>query len=311
MQIAVVWNPSKTERDDLETALTQAASDLEISWFETAEDDPGRAATQDALGGSPEIVFAAGGDGTVRAVAEVLAEVDDAPALGILPLGTGNLLARNLQVPLRLPQAAAHALSSDERTIDFGWVTTLSDADGVEERHGFAVMVGFGIDANMIAETDDDLKAKAGWLAYVESLGRALNDSDVVDVKITLDDKHHETTAHTVIVGNCGTIQGGITLLPEADPADGRLDVLMLSADSMGGWLDTMKTLVWDHGLKRLLPGKTDDAQHHGENTAYRQVKKVHIALPERRRFQIDGEDVGEVDDVVVTIQPDALRVRG
>lgn len=309
MNIAVVWNPSKTEREDLERALT-AAADVEIAWFETAEDDPGRAATEEAIAGSPEIVFAAGGDGTVRAVAEVLAETADAPALGILPLGTGNLLARNLDVPLKLEEAAAHAFAAADRRIDFGWVSTHTDAGGEDEKHGFAVMVGFGIDANMIAETDDDLKAKAGWLAYVESLGRALSDSDVVDVRISLDDHRHETTAHTVIVGNCGTIQGGITLLPEADPADGKLDVLMLSADCMGGWLDTMKTLVWDHGLKRLLPGTTENAEHTGENTAYRQVEKVHIALPEPRRFQIDGEDVGEVDDVVVTVQPDALRVR-
>lgn len=303
MRAAVVWNPSKTDRDALEDALTG----VEVTWFETAEDDPGRSATEAALAEKPELIFAAGGDGTVRAVAEVLAETPDAPPLAILPLGTGNLLARNLGVPLKLADAAAHALSHEPRSIDFGWVD--SDADDEMERHGFAVMVGFGIDANMIAETDDDLKAKAGWLAYVESLGRALTASDVVDAHISIDGKEQDVQAHTIIVGNCGAIQGGVTLLPDAQPDDGRLDVLMLGASGFGGWLDAMKTMVWDNGIRRAITGD-DETTHSTENATFAQGESVHVRLPERRPFQIDGEQVGDVDDFTITIQPGALRVR-
>lgn len=308
MQAAVVWNPSKTERETLEKALTEASAELELSWFETAEDDPGRGATESALATSPELIFVAGGDGTVRAVAEVLAETENAPALAILPLGTGNLLARNLGVPLALPAAAKHALASEPRTIDFGWVN--SDPEDEMERHGFAVMVGFGIDANMIAETDDDLKAKAGWLAYVESLGRAVNASDLVDVDVEIDGVDQKVQAHTIIVGNCGAIQGGVTLLPDAVPDDGKLDVLMLSADGVGGWLDAMKTMVWDNGVRRLF-GTAEESAQSGENATFAQGQHVHVRLPERRPFQIDGENIGDVDDFTITIQPAALRVRG
>ena len=311
MRAAVVWNPSKTEREDLEEALA-AAGDAELTWWETSEDDPGQQVTAQAVREArPDVVIVAGGDGTVRAAAETLAELDDAPELAILPLGTGNLLARNLDVPLKLAQAAVRAVTGAARPVDFAWV----DADTTEgrERHGFAVMVGFGVDANMIEETDDDLKATAGWLAYVESLGRAVSGSDVVHATVTLDGEQQEVDAHTIMVANCGTVQGGITLLPDAKPDDGTLDVLMLSADSVGGWLDAMKTMVWDNGLARLLPGTgrdADDDAASGENATYSQAKHVEVSLPEHRPFQIDGEQIGDVQDFAITVQPAALRIR-
>lgn len=311
MRAAVVWNPSKTDREDLEQALS-GAGDAELSWWETSEDDPGQQVTVRAVReSSPDLVIVAGGDGTVRAAAETLAELDDAPELAILPLGTGNLLARNLDVPLQLAQAAQRALTGTARDVDFAWV----DAETSEgrERHGFAVMVGFGIDANMIAETNDDLKASAGWLAYVESLGRAVSGSDLVHSSVALDGKEQEVDAHTIMVANCGMVQGGITLLPDAAADDGTLDILMLSADGVGGWLDTMKTMLWDNGLARIIPGvgadRHDDAVS-GETALYEQAKHVRVTLPDPRPFQIDGEEVGDVREFTIEVQPAALRIR-
>src|SRR5699024_8941269 len=112
----------------------------------------------------------AGGDGTVRAVAEHLADSEADADLGIVPLGTGNLLARNLGVPIDdIDAAVERAVAGESRRIDIGW------AEADEWRYAFAVMAGFGIDAHMITETDDDLKDRAGWVAYVESLGRAVS----------------------------------------------------------------------------------------------------------------------------------------
>ncbi|RAD76240.1 diacylglycerol kinase, partial [Burkholderia multivorans] len=109
-------------------------------------------------------------------LAEAGANVD----LGIVPLGTGNLLARNLEVPLNdLEAAMGRAITGTPQSIDMGWVEiTLPDGN---EHQPFVVMAGFGIDAHMITETNDDLKDKAGWLAYVESLGRAVSASDVME----------------------------------------------------------------------------------------------------------------------------------
>jgi diacylglycerol kinase (ATP) len=309
--IAVVWNPSKTEKETLEAGLTEAIGEgatPEISWWETTEEDPGQGPTKDALAAGADLIIVAGGDGTVRAAAEHLADVSSETQLGIIPLGTGNLLARNLDVPINdLPAAFVRALEGDARPIDVGWVEV--ELAGGPERHAFAVMVGFGIDAHMIAETNDDLKDKAGWLAYVESLGRALAASEVVPFHITKDDQPaRDEEGHTLLIANCGSLQGGITLLPDAVPDDGELDYLVLSAEGIAQWAGTLKTMMWDNGLKRLISDSdevtsTDDVNHG-------RAKKLAVTLPEARAFEIDGEEVGETKSFTVSIQPAAIHVR-
>ena len=309
--IAVVWNPSKTEKETLEAGLTDAIGEgaaPEITWWETTVEDPGVGATRDALAAGADLVIVAGGDGTVRAAAEHLADASSDAQLGIIPLGTGNLLARNLEVPLGdVPAAFVRALDGDARAIDVGWVEVELPAG--RERHAFAVMVGFGIDAHMIAETNDDLKDKAGWLAYVESLGRALAASEVVPFHITKDDEPgREEEGHTLLIANCGSLQGGITLLPDAVPDDGELDYLVLSAEGFAQWAATLKTMMWDNGLKRLITKSDDvtstDAVNHGR------AKSIAVTLPEVRAFEIDGEEIGETKSFTVSIQPAAIHVR-
>ncbi len=352
-RIGIVWNPSKTTREELEEALEQAieasGARPEVIWEETAEDDPGRRAAERAVEAGAGLVIAAGGDGTVRAVAEHLAESGGDVELGIAPLGTGNLLARNLEVPLGdLAAALERALTADARPIDFAWAEV--EIDGAPQRCGFAVMAGFGIDAHMITETDDELKDKVGWLAYVESLGRAISASEVIGIRIGLDDEPVVASeAHTLIVGNCGSLQGGVTLLPDADPADGRLDLLLLDAEGIGGWLDTLRNLVWDNGLKRLLPGRRGSGEEAGGGAAdapdpgtpgsgtaggeaageaaggapgetagaessatasHRQAERVSVELSEPRAFEVDGDHLGETTRFEISIQPAALRVR-
>lgn len=314
LHIGVVWNPSKTTHDDLTAGLEQALADAderpEITWVETTEDDPGRAAADEAIAAGARLIIAAGGDGTVRAVAERVAETDDIE-LAIAPLGTGNLLARNLGVPINdLPAALTRALTAEATPIDLGWIEL--DLDGVRQRHAFAVMAGFGIDAHMITETDDDLKSRVGWLAYVESLGRAVSASEVIGVRMAADGVDAvEATAHTLLVGNCGTVQGGITLLPDADPSDGELDVIVLDAEGLGGWLDTMRNMVWDNGLKRLLPGgDSEERAESSTSTAHHRVRALLVDLDEPREIEIDGDVVGAADRIAFEVQPGALRVR-
>lgn len=304
-RIAVVYNPSKIEKDDLSEAFAAVDAEAAASadWFETTEDDPGRGAAQDALAAGAELVLVAGGDGTVRAVAEVLAGTE--ASLGIVPQGTGNLLARNLEVPLGdAGKAIARALDADERRIDIGWVST----DGGDEI-GFAVMVGLGLDAQMLVETDDDLKDKAGWLAYVEALGRAVSASELVDFTMQIDEGTPEpVTAHTLIVGNCGTIQGGVAILPDAVVDDGQLDVLLVSADSVVGWLDTVRSFVWDNGIRRLFT--SEERAVDADTARHFECATLRVELPKPMAFEIDGEEVGDVQEFTVRVDPGALRVR-
>lgn len=308
-RIAVVWNPSKTEQEALSEPLAQLlGADAEVAWFETSVDDPGQGAAARALRESPEVVIVAGGDGTVRAVTEHLAEQKAEVELGIVPLGTGNLLARNLDVPINdVPTALTRALRSSPRPVDVGWVDV--DLETGSERHAFVVMLGFGIDAHMIAETDDDLKSKAGWLAYVESLGRALSASDLVPFRLTVDDQPgRDEEGHTLLIANCGTLQAGITLLPDADPSDGELDFLLLSAEGLGPWLGTLKTMVWDNGVKRLLTG-ADEATS-SDDVVHGRGRTIRVELPGARPFEVDGEDIGRATAFTVSLQPAALAVR-
>jgi diacylglycerol kinase (ATP) len=306
-RFAIVWNPSKTSREDLEGALPASAAEAEVSWFETSTDDPGRGATDEALAAGAEVVVAAGGDGTVRAVAERLAQ-GGAAELAIVPLGTGNLLARNLDVPLGdLGGALTRAFEGRSRAIDLGWITT--DVDGAKVRQAFAVIAGIGIDAHMIAETDDDLKSKVGWLAYVESLGRALSASEVVGIEIAVDGSTPERTeAHTLLVGNCGTLQGGIALLPDADPSDGELDLLLLSAEGIGQWLDTLRSFVWDNGIRRLFTRQ--DRAESADTATHARVGSVSVVLSEPRILEVDGDELGATSGFAIEIQPGAVRVR-
>ena len=314
-RIGIVWNPSKVAERELRAAWEAAASRVsgpspEVLWFETSPEDAGRGATAAALDENCDVVVAAGGDGTVRAVAEALGDSGSSAAeLGVVPLGTGNLLARNLGIPLSNPRAAfARVLTQHASPLDLGRVTFTSP-EGEQQQQGFVVMVGFGIDAQMIVETDDELKAKAGWLAYVESLGRAASGTEVVEFSLTLDGREPVSSeAHTMLIANCGSIQGGITLLPDAQPDDGELDILVLRADGAAAWLDTMRNLVWHNGLKRLLT-RAETAES-TESTDHLRATSVAVTLPAPLVFEVDGDDVGEVSAFSVEILPGALRLR-
>jgi len=331
MKVGIVWNPSKVDGTELREAFDAALSEEALSevatagvdahWFETTETDPGGGAAGEALAAGCALVIAAGGDGTVRAVAERLgapgqdgtdgaASAGGADAdLGIVPLGTGNLLARNLGVPLGDPRAAfARALTAAASPLDLGEVTFTSP-DGDEATQGFVVMAGFGIDAQMIAETDDELKAKAGWLAYVESLGRAAAGTEVVDFVLEVDGGEPlPEQAHTVLIANCGSLQGGVTLMPDARPDDGELDLLVLRAADAGGWLDSMRNMVWDNGVKRLVTG-SEEAES-SASTGRLRARTAKFTLSTPLAFEIDGDEVGEVSEFEVRVFAGALRVR-
>ncbi|MGV2983790.1 diacylglycerol/lipid kinase family protein [Microbacterium sp. AGC85] len=299
-KIGIIWNPSKIEEDVLRTAVADAI-DGDVQWWETSEEDPGLGMAKEALEAGCETVIAVGGDGTVRAVAEALAGSD--AALGIVPQGTGNLLARNLEVPLDdIPAALARISDGETRRIDLGWVNT-----GGEDQ-AFMVMVGFGVDAQMLVETDDDLKDRAGWLAYVEAMGRAMAGTEMTSISIALDGgEAQDVRGHTLLIGNCGMVQGGIRLLPDAKLDDGLLDLLLVSADGALQWLDTVRSVVWDNGIRRLLT--RDETAVSTESTRHLTAERIKVELEQPLAFEVDGEEVGEVSSFEVRVQAGAVRV--
>lgn len=304
-RVAVVFNPTKTTRRALAAAARAALPDAALTWYETTVDDPGDGAARAAVTAGCDVVVAAGGDGTVRAVAEALA--GSSTPMAIVPRGTGNLFARNIGIPLGDARAAlARIADAQPRRMDVGRVA-VTDPPGTPERV-FVVMVGFGLDAHMLAETDEELKSRAGWLAYVEAIGRALSASALLTVAVAVDDgPEREVEAHTLMVGNCGALQAGVQLLPDAAPDDGALDMLVASSHGPLQWLDTLRSVVWDNGIMRLFDRDRKAAST--GTVGHRQLRSIEVTLPEPRAFEIDGEEAGAVRAFRCRVDPGALLV--
>jgi hypothetical protein len=166
---AVIYNPTKVS--DKFRALVDESLHRngwrDTLWLETSAEDPGRAMTKQAVAEQVDLVIGAGGDGTIRYVADGLAHTGF--PLGLVPAGTGNLLARNLDLPLEEVDAIEVALAGQVRLLDLVRITV----DDRPPEH-FAVMAGIGIDAMIMDETDEDLKDKVGSAAYFIAAAKAL-----------------------------------------------------------------------------------------------------------------------------------------
>lgn len=313
---AVVYNPVKVEAAKLRASVDAAATSAgwgESLWFETTTTDAGQAATWQALRQGASVVIAAGGDGTVRAVAEGLR--DSGVTLAIVPTGTGNLLARNLRLPLaNLDVQVALAFEGAERAVDVG-VASATRVDGSTRDHVFLVMAGVGLDAEMIANTRPDLKKHVGWLAYVDAGVRLMPKAKPFGIRYSLR-AMPERTAHvsTVLIANCGVLPGNLQFLPEAEVDDGILDIAVLQPKGMLGWLKIWRRVTWENGvLRRSAVGrriiKLTESDNERTMTTLR-APDIRIALEEPQEFELDGDEFGPVLSVYVRVDPRALVVR-
>jgi YegS/Rv2252/BmrU family lipid kinase len=233
-KLAVILNPIKIDDVGQFRALVEAlatdAGFATVVWWETTVDDTGYGMAHEAAVSGSDLVIAIGGDGTVRAVCEELAGTGI--PVGIVPAGTGNLLARNLDIPLYLRSAVDVALNGQDRAIDMVEVS----GDKMEDAT-FLVMAGLGFDAAIMEGVNEGFKAKVGWLAYVWSGLKALM-FPAVRVEVSVDGgpftKHR---ARTLVIGNVGFLQAGMPLIPDAAIDDGQLDVVLLYPRRFLSWL--------------------------------------------------------------------------
>jgi YegS/Rv2252/BmrU family lipid kinase len=293
-RVAVILNPSKiADVDDFKFRVREVADRdgwNEPVWFETTIEDPGYGQALAALQADVDLIIAAGGDGTVRAVCEEVARTG--VAVGILPHGTGNLLARNLGIPLNVRDALDVAFSGQDKAIDLGTFKTDSGTDTC-----FLVMAGLGMDAAIMTGVDDKLKEKVGWLAYFVSGVKAAR-FPAMKVQISVDDgEFKKFKARTVVVGNVGFLQGGIPLLPDAQIDDGTLDVVVLAPKRFIGWLAIIVRVV---GRQRRTNERLDRLTG----------RKVVIRAEKPMPMQLDGDPVGEGQEIKAEVQPGVLLVR-
>lgn len=328
----MVYNPVKVDLDRLRATVTEAEQRYGFAasrWLETSEDDPGVSMATSAVDDGASVVLAAGGDGTVRAVAQGL--VGTGVALAVLPHGTGNLLARNLGLPLDdLAAAVRIAFDGATREIDAGVATLLrhghdsgDEVDDVAgqrieaEDHVFTVMAGMGLDAQMIVNQDEDLKKKAGWLAYVKSIGTSLKGGRRIKLRLTVDDQSPRVFhVHTLLIGNCGDLPANIVLLPDAEIDDGMLDLVALRPDGPIGWVTIWTKVLVEHAILRRsevgrkLVGDRHGRAKHIRALRYLRGRQLRVQLRDPEEFELDGDAFGEVVSFTIRVEPGALSVR-
>ncbi|WP_431219343.1 diacylglycerol/lipid kinase family protein [Leifsonia xyli] len=317
--VAVVYNPIRVDVPRVRAAVEAAAAaageprGVELLWLETTPEDGGQAQAREALARGATLVLAAGGDGTVRAVAEALRDQD--ATLAVIPGGTGNLLARNLGIPFSsVENACAVAFGSETRRIDIG-IAEARRPDGSVTEHAFLVMAGVGIDAAMIEAAKPGLKRRFGWLAYVDAAFRAFPTSSKVQVRYRLD-RGHVRSAHvsTILIANCGALPGNIELIPDGAIDDGQLDVAVLQPATVFGWLAIWRKVTWENRvLRRSSVGRriirfTDRAVR--TRLSYLRGASVQLEVDAPEPFELDGDAFGEILALDLRVDERALRVK-
>lgn len=292
---AVVVNPVKVPDSEFRANVLHLCAEAgwaEPLWLETTEEDPGSGQARQALKEGVDVVMAAGGDGTVRCVAAILAGTGT--AMGLVPLGTGNLLARNLGINVADPlKTVKDALAGTESGID----VVRAVLDHGKSEHLFLVAAGLGYDAVIMGDTVEVFKDRVGWLAYVESGIRNLRPSTVT-ATVTVDGRAATgRKVRSVMVGNCGQLMGGLQIFPGAVVTDGILDLLILATRGRFGWLG-------------VVAGVFKKGRNRHEAVQSLSGRWAEIALDRPQEFELDGDHAGTATHLKVTVDPLALIIR-
>ncbi|MCI9888497.1 diacylglycerol kinase family lipid kinase [Micrococcales bacterium 31B] len=294
-RVAVVVNPTKfTDLVSLRRSVYRACLELgygQPSWFETTERDPGYGQSKQAINEGAEVVLACGGDGTVRTVVEAVMGTDT--SVGIVPSGTGNILARNLDIPVNnMEHAIEVALSGQTRRIDVGQITVDDNPS-----QAFIVMAGFGFDAAVMMDAPEAVKAKLGWFAYYLSGVKNLR-GHKQRVSITVGGSEPlDRQVRTVIIGNVGRLVGGLNLMPTATPDDGQLNAIAMAPGKFMGWGAVAHELTLPNA-----PSTGAVERFAGQS--------ITVVANEPMPVQVDGDPVGRGRRIQASVEKHALKVR-
>ena len=307
-----VINPSKPQADQRKRHIREfceAKGLTQVDFIDTQLDKDGRVCALEALDRGADVVVAVGGDGTVRTVASALSGTGH--ALGIVPIGTGNLFARNMGIPVDdIDAALTVATSHGSRQVDVGRLTLLDD-ETTDHGHAFLIIAGIGFDALMIDDTDPELKKNISWLAYfVSGVKNLFAPKYHGDVTITSEDGSTHTTRglsfRTFMAGNCGQIPM-FSLMPAASYDDGLLDFEII--DTTGGILGWAN--LFGDVVHQTIIGKPEQNPL-STNSTIEQVQGVsaEITLEQPAKAQVDGDMLPETRHIRFSVDHRALIVR-
>jgi len=284
--VAVVAHAGKTIGGGLEELRKELrrAGVVDPYWSEVPKSKYAPERVERALQEGAELVFVWGGDGMVQRCIDVLAGSD--AKLAIVPAGTANLFASNLGIPQNIAEAIEIGLRGEARTLDVG---TLNG-----ER--FAVMAGAGLDARMIQGADGHLKDRFGRLAYVWTASKNLR-TEPFEAKIEVNDElWYEGSASCILLGNLGSLFGGVEAFDDASPDDGLLEVGVTNAQGLGQWARTVARTAVSSSAKSPFVQVT-------------KAKKLTAYLDRKVPYELDGGDRKKVKKLKARVEPGAITV--
>ncbi len=231
-------------------------------------------------------VFTLGGDGTAMEVIGALAH--SGVPIGVLPGGTGNLVARALRTPLRIETAVPALLAGELVMLDLGYIP--------ECKRYFAFSSGVGVDARMIDETHPETKRRFGIGAYVHTGVKVGLNRRVFGVRVEVNGEVIEREATSLMVANFGTVLGTLfTFGPGIRQDDGLLDLCVFSPSHS---LDAMR-IAWRLFRRNF---ESDDAM------LYRSGREFRVECDPPQLYQADGELLGTTP-YTVRVEPLAAKV--
>jgi diacylglycerol kinase (ATP) len=253
-------------------------------WYEVKKSRHAPEYARRAAAQGADVMFVWGGDGTVQRCIDAVAGTD--AVVAILPAGTANLLAMNLQIPDDLAEAVRVGLHGDRRRVDTG---------SVNGEH-FTVMAGAGFDARMISDADRGTKDKLGRLAYLYTGARNLS-ARRVKATVKVDGRRFfEGRVSCVLAGNVGKILGGVEVFPEARPDDGLLQLGVVTAKDPAEWARTFARLTLGRAEKSPFVEVT-----HG--------KKFKVSFDRKLPYELDGSARPAVRELRIKVRPRSVRI--
>ena len=287
MQVAVIAHSGKSMGGglaELRTVLAEFGVH-DPMWTEVDRSRKAPKRVRKALKAGVDLVIAWGGDGMVQRCVDVLAGTG--VPLAILPAGTANLLATNLAIPNDIGEAVKVALHGVHQQIDVGTMNG----------ECFVVMGGAGFDGMMISDVDGNAKERFGRVAYVRSSVKAMS-APRTRTKIRVDGASwFDGEASCVLVGNVGTVIGGLDVFDAASPTDGLLDVGVVSAEGRLQWLRV---------LGRVAARSSVDKSSFVQTT---KARKIDVRFAHELRYEIDGGARTKAKTLKVRVRPGALTV--
>ncbi|MDH2427057.1 diacylglycerol kinase family protein [Sphaerisporangium sp. TRM90804] len=285
-KIAVIAHQKKTFGGGLDQLrVLLAEHDVgKLLWHEVPKSKKAPKQVRKALKEGADLVFVWGGDGMVQRCSDAMA--GSGVPMAVLPAGTANLFAANMGIPEDLPEAVRIGFQGEHRKLDLG----------VLNGEHFAVMAGAGFEAQMIADSDKDAKSRLGRLAYFKAAVQHVG-GPLVPMKVKIDGVDwFDGPASCLLLGNVGTITGGIEAFDDARPDDGWLEVGVSTAQG---------PIQWARVIGKMATGRSEESPF----VRITRGRKVTATFETPLTYELDGGDRDATTKIKAEVAPGALTL--